>query len=68
MDGLKFVIPGSCVKTEHTDLLGEVTVEECPGCKKRNYFTHNGTYCLIMDWEEGKVIRFVELLKKGKQK
>ena len=75
MDGLKFVVPNSChtEKIIHTGLFesSEETVT-CPGCEKRDYFKHNGIYCLIKDWEEkdpdsgeyGKTIRFVDLLKK----
>jgi len=75
MDGLKFVVPKSChdEKTTHVGLFD--TTEEivhCEGCSKKNYFKHNGIYCLIMDWEEkdaetgecGKTIRFVDLMKK----
>ena len=68
MDGLKFVIPGSCHEVEHSDLFGNVTKEGCCGCKKNDYFNHNGIYCLIMDWGENKVIRFADLLKKGGKK
>ena len=76
MDGLKFVIPNSCheEKIVHTDLFesSDETVP-CPGCEKRDYFKHNGIYCLIKDWEEkdldsgeyGKTIRFVDLMKKN---
>jgi len=68
MDGLKFVIPKSCgdkeVVTE--DLFGnkEVKIQPCMGCKKDDYFQHNGIYCKIMDWYQGKPIEFVSLLKK----
>ena len=68
MDGLQFVIPGSCYEVEHSDLFGNVTKEGCCGCKKNDYFNHNGIYCLIMDWGENKVIRFADLLKKGAKK
>ena len=68
MDGLKFVVPTSCHAVEHSDLFGNVTKEECCGCKKNDYFKHNGIYCLIMDWGENKVIRFADLLKKENKK
>ena len=67
MDGLKFVIPGSChneVVVEHL-LWGDETHEEyCEGCRKNNRNKHNGIYCYIMDWEKNKRVKFVNLLKK----
>ena len=45
-----------------------MTKEGCCGCKKNDYFKHNGIYCLIMDWGENKVIRFADLLKKENKK
>ena len=71
MDGLKLVVPKSCgdkeVVTE--DLFGnkEVKIQPCMGCKKDDYFQHNGIYCKIMDWYQGKPIEFVSLLKKNKK-
>lgn len=68
MDGLKFVIPESChsEKEEFTDMLGEshVSDEPCPGCKMNDYTLHNGIYCYVMDWEAGRKVKFVSLLKK----
>ena len=75
MDGLKFVIPGSCheEKITHTGLFeSSEEIVPCKGCEKGDFFKHNGIYCLIKDWEEkdsvtgeyGKTIRFVDLLKK----
>ena len=67
MDGLKFVIPGSChsEKEEFTDILGEphTSDEPCPGCKMNDYKLHNGIYCYVMDWEAGKKVKFVSLIK-----
>lgn len=37
---------------------------ECKGCKNKRVYEHNGVYCLIMDWEIGKPIRFVSFLPK----
>lgn len=71
MDGLKFVIPKSCgdkeVVTE--DIFGnkKVHIKPCMGCKKGDYYQHNGIYCKIMDWYQGKPIEFVSLLKKKKK-
>lgn len=65
MDGLKFIIPNSCineVKIEHNLFSTTKTHIECQGCKKNNPYLHNGIYCSIMDWEENRVIRFVDML------
>ena len=76
MDGLKGVVPNSCMDTtqENTDLFGNAKTEKikCTGCKKQNILLHNGIYCKLMDWEEidsetnkkGKIIRFIDLLNK----
>ncbi len=75
MDGLKGVIPNSCkpipVPVIHSifgpddDSTSCVQkFQECPGCKSKNIHTHNGIKCLIMDWEEGKPIEFVSLIRR----
>lgn len=67
MDGLKFVIPESCHNETWVDytLFGEETHETiCEGCKTDNHNKHNGIYCYVKDWETGKKIKFVSLLKK----
>jgi hypothetical protein len=76
MDGLKGVIPNSCSDTTEVieDLFGNKTenTKGCNGCKTNNMLNHNGTYCIIMDWDEkdpitrsiGKRIRFVNLINK----
>lgn len=66
MDGLKGVIPDTCSQKSKVihDLFGqhrEVITTPCPGCENNDDFCHNGTYCLLMDWETGKTIRFVDL-------
>lgn len=66
MDGLKFVVPGSCGKrlVEAESLFGlndGDIVEECEGCAKNKRDKHNGTYALVMDWDAGKPVRFVDL-------
>lgn len=52
MDGLKGVIPLSCS-------------ENCKVCKSKKVSlkNHDGIYCKIMDWKEGKSIYFVDLVK-----
>ena len=76
MDGLKGVIPNSCVKlpklkTEPPSLFdpddfGEVkeeTLFDCPGCKNKDIHSHTGIYALIKDWKENEVLTFVSLIK-----
>ena len=77
MDGLKGVVPDSChdVVSKHkaapqldlfsTDIPQESKpkVTPCPGCSEDNIYKHNGKYCKIRDWESGKIIRFIDLLK-----
>lgn len=72
MDGLKGVIPNSCVKvpakkTPHLSLFDDdeeqLTLFDCPGCKKKDIKQHTGVYCKIMDWDEGKPILFISLIK-----
>jgi len=74
MDGLKYVIPMSCknIKIEpkqqeipsfDLNLLPEELNKGCPGCKLNNPFKHNGKYVKIMDWEKGKQIKFIDLIK-----
>lgn len=69
MDGLKFVVPDSCHTEEivEENLFERRTVSKpCEGCKKRDYFKHNGIYCIIKDWRENETLRFVDMLKKDK--
>lgn len=72
MDGIKNVIPMSC-KHETRITPGELTLfgetpdvvekYECEGCKFNRSTKHNGKYARIMDWEAGKTVRFIDLLK-----
>ncbi len=71
MDGLKYVVPMSC-KTKKLLIEGEVTLfgteedtiieKPCEGCKNNIAKNHNGIYVKVMDWKEGKIIRFVDIL------
>ena len=76
MDGLKFVVPGSChdvitkIDGIQTSLFGmeeecqpKETVSPCPGCEEDNPYKHNGYYCLVCDWPNNKKIRFIDLIK-----
>lgn len=70
MDGLKYVIPMSCLHENRVvpgelTLFGETpdTVEsyECEGCKFNQPTKHNGKYVKIMDWTEAIPIKFINL-------
>lgn len=75
MDGLKCIIPDSCITTviEDKDLFDDTTnnLIECKGCNKNNINMHNGTYCIIIDWtkvdpltnEKGQKIRFKDIIQ-----
>lgn len=66
MDGMKFVVPYSCVNETsiQPDLFGDVeeTLLVCPGCRSGDIKAHNGIYCKIKDWSKNKVIKAVSLL------
>ena len=68
MDGLRFVIPGSCDKQYTKGVFGERIKCECPGCKKGTIDNHIGIKCLIKDWsykgkeEEKKKVFFSSLV------
>jgi len=71
MDGLKYVIPMSC-KTEKITIRGAVNLfgkdddrideKPCEGCEKKYASNHNGMRVKTMDWREGKIIEFVEIV------
>lgn len=68
MDGLKGVVPGSCgVKpSAELSLFGEEQMEPCQGCRTGNVRQHNGTYCIVRDWEAKPPkdkIRFVDFIQ-----
>lgn len=67
MDGLKGVVPDSCHDViQPASLFGdtEEEVAHCLGCEKNNIRSHNGLYCLVMDWERCKAIQYISLLKR----
>lgn len=68
MDGLKGVIPGSCHEDVHIEPSlfgdGEQVRIPCVGCETDDIRRHNGIYCKIMDWETGKPVKFIDLIKK----
>lgn len=72
MDGLRYVIPMSChhenkiipaVQTLFEEIPSKVEKYECEGCKYNRPNKHNGKYVKIMDWENNKVIKFIDLIK-----
>ena len=70
MDGLKYVVPNSCKAVDEIvyTLFGEERHKEvCEGCKTNNPHKHNGIYCKIKDWQTGKTIKVVSLIKGGRK-
>lgn len=71
MDGLKFVIPDSCIEIDDGQISffdDEIKKKPCQGCLKNDPFAHSGIYCRIKDWKANKTVKFVSLLKKGDAK
>jgi hypothetical protein len=74
MDGLKYVIPMSC-KPKKEEQKQQAMFEEyeperkeepmCEGCRTNDPFKHTpkSKYVKIMDWEKGKPIKFLDILK-----
>lgn len=71
MDGLRYVLPMSCFHVNevipgqpsfYEDEPIRVAEYECEGCKYSRPHKHNGLYAKIMDWNENKVIKFVDLI------
>lgn len=67
MDGLKYVAPESCQDSviETVNIFGENEVigEKCRGCAEGDPYRHNGKYAFVMDWEKGKKIKFISLIR-----
>lgn len=57
MDGLKYVIPGSCEAIFDENLIGEKIQRECPGCKNGKQDSHIGIKARIRDWKVWKKIK-----------
>jgi hypothetical protein len=65
MDGMKFVVPGSCHEecVFEKDLFEERIIKKpCEGCRTGNMLKHNGRYCLIKDWAKNEIITAISLL------
>ncbi len=67
MDGLKGVIPDTCHDDVHVEesLFGDTEEVRlpCKGCATGDIRSHNGIYCKIMDWQAGKPVRYIDLIK-----
>lgn len=70
MDWLKYVIPMSCYNTDKIvpgvlslfeEIPDRVEIHECEGCRRNNTIKHNGIYATVMDWNNNKVVRFVDI-------
>lgn len=70
MDGLKGVVPNSCENDEdpQINLFEKTEKKECKGCKNGNIKSHNGKYCKIRNWEKGKTLKYITLMKKEREK
>lgn len=76
MDGLKYVVPGSCKPEENVQITlsdyfcdGTFAIPEdtgqCPGCAKGDIYRHTGIYCKIMDWRSKRSQTFLSMMKGG---
>lgn len=75
MDGLKGVVPNSCVEKSKiiANLFDEYETNhiKCEGCEKDKITKHTGVYSLVKDWlnkdketgKKGRRIRYIDLLK-----
>ena len=75
MDGLKYVVPGSCKPEEdcqitfsdlmdlEDDAILVDTTSSCPGCATGNIYRHTGNYCRIMDWRSKQSQTFISMVK-----
>ncbi len=67
MDGLKFVVPYSCIpyRSLQTSFFDD-EYTPCPGCEKNDNTKHIGVYCKIMNWQTRKAELFIEQLRENK--
>lgn len=71
MDGLKYVVPGSCHTVNDLQISGfgffddieSETTQQCPGCESGNILAHTGIYCKIMDWQSKQSFTYVSMVK-----
>ncbi len=67
MDGMKYVVPNSCIAMDYVQLSffeTDVAEQKCIGCVKNNPYEHTGKYCIVMDWKEQKTVRFIDLMER----
>ena len=77
MDGLKYVVPGSCkpeknfqvtffeyMGLDKDPVLADAS-STCPGCATGNIYRHTGDYCRIMDWRSKRSQTFISMVKRG---
>jgi hypothetical protein len=73
MDGLRYVLPMSCIN-EKIIIKGVETLfekkddyiveKQCAGCENKTAKNHNGVYVKIMDWKKGEPIKFMDIALK----
>jgi hypothetical protein len=77
MDGIKFVVPGSChLEAERPEMEGqgeiagvlETKFKPCPGCAKSDHSKHNGVYSRTYDWPSNESVEFYSFIKKGEKR
>lgn len=70
MDGLKFVIPGSCkpYKSLQLSIFDEENeqLHPCEGCLKNEPHKHTGIYCKVMNWKTRKTELFIDQIREKK--
>ncbi|MBQ9763112.1 MAG: Eco57I restriction-modification methylase domain-containing protein [Phascolarctobacterium sp.] len=44
--------------------VNEDELQKCQGCLKDNVYLHNGIYCKVKNWSNGKIYKFKDLLSK----
>lgn len=76
MDGLKYVVPGSCKPDENYQMsifdflnvgndMNATTGAVCPGGARGDIYKHTGMYCKIMDWRSKCSRTFISMMKGG---
>ncbi len=69
MDGLKYVVPGSCHATKDAQISLFEDDEQnikwipCAGCEKGDIHAHTGIYCRIMDWRYKCSRTYISMMK-----
>ncbi len=75
MDGLKYIVPGSCTPEPEAPQLSLFAADEspeedthrmCRGCARGDIYAHTGIYCRIKDWRSKCSRTFISMMKGGK--